>query len=245
MGKEKKVKKNLHIRIFVVTLHSETNKNQKIMNFYTQNGWAGRKYNPSMTTKETAAAIREDLKKTLPGCKFSVSFHLASMCAEISVSLMSSAKDVRKEDTGYIQNVRHDDERLNEYGRKVMNTAREIIDAYNMSDCDGMIDYFNVKFYDSLAVGKWDKDYTVKPESKPAKRAGNVPAWWDCADAIEAAKLTLSPYGERAIVVRGDTKSVKELLKNLGGRFNPRLNGGAGWIFSARNEQKVREVLGI
>ena len=214
--------------------------------FYTQNGWEGAKYNLNMTTKEIAAAIREDLKneKICKGCKFSVSFKLASCCAEIFVYLMTAPKEVRTDTAdGDMSNVRRDDNRLNAYGQKVMNAVISIVNAYNRSDCDGMIDYFDVRFYDSIGVGKWDKPFKV--ENKETKRAEKVPAWWDCGDAVAAAGLSLNAYGERAIVVRGDTKSVKDILKNLGGRFNPRLNGGAGWIFSARSEAKVREVLGL
>ena len=35
----------------------------------------------------------------------------------------------------------------------------------------------------------------------------------------------------------------EDTLKSLGGRFNARLSCGAGWIFSKRMEDKVRNVL--
>jgi hypothetical protein len=50
-------------------------------------------------------------------------------------------------------------------------------------------------------------------------------------------------YSEKAIAVTGDTKSVKDELKRLGGRFNPRLSCGAGWIFSAKKREEVEKLL--
>lgn len=49
-----------------------------------------------------------------------------------------------------------------------------------------------------------------------------------------AGPLTLESYSEKAYVVRGDTRPHSEQLKALGGRFNPRLKGGPGWIFSKK-----------
>jgi hypothetical protein len=54
-------------------------------------------------------------------------------------------------------------------------------------------------------------------------------------------------YSDKAIAVFGDTKPVKDLLKTLGGRFNPKLTHEgqkqAGWIFSKSKEQDVRNLL--
>lgn len=60
--------------------------------FYTANGWAGSKYEEvkNLTTVEITKLIRKDLKAEFPECKFSVTSHSASMCSEISVSLMES-----------------------------------------------------------------------------------------------------------------------------------------------------------
>lgn len=47
-------------------------------------------------------------------------------------------------------------------------------------------------------------------------------------------------YSEKAIAVVGDdTKQVKDQLKAMGGRFNPRLSCGAGWIFPATRRAQV------
>ena len=56
-------------------------------------------------------------------------------------------------------------------------------------------------------------------------------------------------YSEKALAVFGDTRPIKDQLKALGGRFNPKLNheGGkrAGWIFSKSKKQEVKNLLTV
>lgn len=56
-------------------------------------------------------------------------------------------------------------------------------------------------------------------------------------------------YSEKALAVFGDTKAIKDELKALGGRFNPKLshegNKRAGWIFSKNKENELRDLLTI
>lgn len=63
------------------------------------------------------------------------------------------------------------------------------------------------------------------------------------------AKYFLVKYSEKAIAVFGETKEIKETLKSLGGRFNPSLTYNeekkAGWIFSAKKENEIRETLSL
>jgi len=49
-------------------------------------------------------------------------------------------------------------------------------------------------------------------------------------------------YSNKSFVVRGDTKPMKKELKEAGGRWNPNLKGGAGWIFGNKRKEQV-EVL--
>lgn len=53
------------------------------------------------------------------------------------------------------------------------------------------------------------------------------------------------PYSERAIVVLGDTKAIKNELKKLGGRFNPKLSCGAGWVFPRTKEDELKKLLAV
>lgn len=54
-------------------------------------------------------------------------------------------------------------------------------------------------------------------------------------------------YSEKSVAVFGDTKTYKEELKKLGGKFNNRLtrneNVEAGWIFSKKAEKDVRKFV--
>ena len=51
-------------------------------------------------------------------------------------------------------------------------------------------------------------------------------------------------YSERSFVVRGDgTKDNKEFLKKLGGKWNTKLTGGSGWIFSNKHLDKVKKFI--
>lgn len=60
---------------------------------------------------------------------------------------------------------------------------------------------------------------------------------------------TMVEYSAKAIAVFGDTKTIKEELKAMGGRFNSRLtfNGEklAGWIFPKSQEQRLACYLGL
>jgi hypothetical protein len=54
-------------------------------------------------------------------------------------------------------------------------------------------------------------------------------------------------YSEKTLAVFGDTKAIKDELKALGGRFNPKLTREdgkqAGWIFSKIKKDDLRNLL--
>lgn len=55
--------------------------------------------------------------------------------------------------------------------------------------------------------------------------------------------LKIVDYTEKSFVVLGDTKPHKTLLKELGGKYNPNLKVGAGWIFSKKKKKDVKKAL--
>lgn len=61
----------------------------------------------------------------------------------------------------------------------------------------------------------------------------------------EQPKLRFVNYSEKAFAVVGDTKAHRKQLKKLGGRFNPKLRCGAGWIFSKKRGKEVATALGF
>lgn len=56
-------------------------------------------------------------------------------------------------------------------------------------------------------------------------------------------QLHVHDYSERAIALTGDTKPIKDDLKKLGGRYNPRLKCGAGWIFSKKTQADLESYI--
>lgn len=59
----------------------------------------------------------------------------------------------------------------------------------------------------------------------------------------ESSEIKLVEYSERSFAIIGDTKPIKDALKKMGGRYNPRLKCGAGWIFSNKSREQVAKYL--
>lgn len=60
---------------------------------------------------------------------------------------------------------------------------------------------------------------------------------------VEAGKVQVIEYSEKAIAVIGDTYPVRAQLKELGGRFNKFLSCGAGWIFPKTKLSEIQNAL--
>lgn len=58
-------------------------------------------------------------------------------------------------------------------------------------------------------------------------------------------EFQLIEYSEKAVAVVGDTKAVKDQLKELGGRFNGKLTCGAGWVFPKSKVEQLKKLLGL
>lgn len=65
------------------------------------------------------------------------------------------------------------------------------------------------------------------------------------AEEVFEVDIKIVDYSEKAIAVIGETKKIAEKLKELGGRFNGHLNCGAGWIFSKKKENELREAFNL
>jgi hypothetical protein len=63
--------------------------------------------------------------------------------------------------------------------------------------------------------------------------------------AKDSAKdsLIVSNYTEKSVVVTGDTISHSNELKKLGGKYNPKLKTGPGWIFSKTREPAIQKYI--
>lgn len=99
------------------------------------------------------------------------------------------------------------------------------------------------KYLPSGFYVKFEGVAPVQSESL-SKVAANV-AKKETAQALEVApgSVQIVDYSEKAFAVIGDTKTIKENLKTLGGRFNYNLSCGPGWIFSKKSLAAVTEFL--
>lgn len=70
------------------------------------------------------------------------------------------------------------------------------------------------------------------------KRLDPLPTAQSCP--ISNHSITIYPYNEKSIVIRGNTLAISEKLKNFGAKFNKGLKGGPGWIISTKYENQFR-----
>ena len=56
-------------------------------------------------------------------------------------------------------------------------------------------------------------------------------------------EMKVSDYTDKSIAVQGDTRKYKEDLKKLGGKYNPQLKGGPGWIFPKTSEKDINSFI--
>lgn len=225
----------------------------KAMSFYTANGWVGSNYDSKLSTKEISAKVRIFAKKNFPDFKFSVRTE-RSMCTDSMYIELKAGTCIpfvegsRSAERGYMSTmstVKGWEDELTPEMFKVLDAVTTYASSFRYDDSDGMQDYFDTNFYIHIKVG--DEYQVVEPkEKKNTLKKGKE----DAAGVVEYVKaecLEIVDYSEKAIAVFGDTKAIKDQLKDLGGRFNPALKYDgekrAGWIFSKEQADKVRELL--
>lgn len=130
----------------------------------------------NISTKEVAANVRDELKKALPGWKFSVTYQSFAGGSAIDLALMAGPEDVQVSGEGYHQLNQYcfmgdrglitrpwnNGAQLTEKGWDVMEQATKILAAYHWDQSDAQIDYFCCNFYMRISIGKWNKPYTTK-----------------------------------------------------------------------------------
>lgn len=201
--------------------------------------FTGSRYDINLSIADIAKAVREYAKTNdiLKECKFSITISRASMCQELHVALMSAPKEVFVDTTRKsMQGAHYHKEPLTLYGQLVIETITEYVQSYNYDDSDPYTDYFNVNFYVSINIGKWDRPFEVVAPKKKAKMQSEV----------QDVELAMIDYSDKAIVVIGTkTRELKDVLKMLGGRFNNRLSCGCGWVFSKDKKDAVKLMLNL
>lgn len=225
----------------------------KTMNFYTANGWVGANYDSKLSTKEIAAKVRSYAKKNFPDFKFSIrtewSIYTDSMCIELKEgTCIPFIEGSRSAERGYMStmnNVKGWKNELTPEMFKVLDAVTTYASSFRYDDSDGMQDYFDTNFYLSIKVS--DEYKIIEPKAKKSSVKAEKAEEAKEMEAVTVEGLEMVDYSDKAIAVFGDTKAIKDQLKELGGRFNPSLNYNgekrAGWIFSKKQADKVRELL--
>ena len=225
----------------------------KAMNFYTANGWAGSNYDSKLSTKEIAAKVKAYAKKNFPGFKFSVrsewSMYADSMAVELKAGpCVPFIEGSRSAERGYMStmsNVKSWKDELTPEVFAALNAVSNYASSFRYDDSDGMQDYFDTNFYLSIKVS--DEYKVIEPKAKKSSVNPEKVEESKEVESVTVEGIEVVEYSEKAVAVFGATKAIKEHLKELGGRFNPSLsyNGTkrAGWIFSKKQADKVRELL--
>lgn len=225
----------------------------KPMNFYTQNGWAGSNYDSKLSTKEISAKVRSYAKKNFPEFKFSVrsewSMYTDSMYIELkSGPCIPFVEGSRSAKLGYMSTmstVKGWENELTPEMFKVLDAVTTYASSFRYNDSDGMQDYFDTNFYIHIEVS--DEYKVIEPKAKKSSIKTEKAEEAKEMEAVTVEGLEMVDYSEKAIAVFGDTKAIKEQLKELGGRFNPSLNYNgekrAGWIFSKKKADEVRNLM--
>lgn len=87
-------------------------------------------------------------------------------------------------------------------------------------NCGSVEDFYKISF---------EEIKTAKEETAPVN--------------IENSDIKIIDYSEKAVAVIGNTKPIKDKLKELGGMFNFRLSCGAGWIFPKTKLEALQAAL--
>lgn len=109
--------------------------------------------------------------------------------------------------------------------------------------------YHKIETY-AYDAGKNNGFYAFKPEDKKPVKVESTAAKTEPVNT-SVDGLELLDYSDKAFAVFGNTKAVKDILKELGGRFNPALTHPntkqkqAGWIFSKKVREVVKQELGL
>lgn len=223
------------------------------MNFYTANGWVGTNYDSKLSTKGIAAKVRSYAKKNFPDFKFSIRTEWSMYADSLYIELKSGpcvpfVEGSRSAERGYMSTCSSVEPYKNELTPevfKVLDAVTTYASSFRYDDSDGMQDYYDTNFYLSIKTGS-GYQLTEPKAKKSSVKAEKVEEAKE-VEAVTVEGLGIVDYSEKAIAVFGDTKAIKEQLKGLGGRFNPSLNYDgekrAGWIFSKKQADKVKELI--
>jgi hypothetical protein len=115
-----------------------------------------------MNVKEIYELMKKDLSKYQKenGVKLSIT---KKDYKSITICLMSAKQEVANEKVSSVNHYYIDrDDRLTEYGQKVLQDIVDIAFKNHWDESDLQTDYHHSAFYFHLSVGKWDKPFEIK-----------------------------------------------------------------------------------
>lgn len=121
----------------------------------------------------------------------------------------------------------------------LLSAIRCTVDFSFQYDGKGIIDYSFCKSNSMSLIRDKVEGHFSGTKVQPTKQIAREPR----LSKRENNNIRIEVYSERSIAVYGDTKALSDQFKEHGGYFNPYLRGGAGWVFSKRREQEVREII--
>lgn len=236
------------------TMNNGQERSNSNYNFYTSNGWAGKNYDHNLNGKDIAAKVRAFVKNEFPDFKFSVRSKFGMQADTIYITVLSGPipalcdGNTRSHEAVYLSFGEAHKGRITDEMLAVLGKVHSFVSSFRYSDCDGMIDYFDTNFYCWMYVGDYDRPYQITDKQERNNNRANNPNQSEELRPVESVSgFEIVEYSEKSIAIFGDTKSIKDELKALGGKFNPALkNNGekrAGWIFPKKQADKVRALL--
>lgn len=233
------------------TMNNVQSRSNSNYNFYTSNGWAGKNYDRNLKGKDIAAKVRAFVKNEFPDFKFSIRSKFGMLADTIYITVLSgpipalcegNTRPYESSISGFGDAFKG---RITDKMLAVLDKVYSFVSSFRYSDCDGMIDYFDTNFYCWMYVGR---PYQITEKKERNNNHANNPNQSREVKPVESVSgFEIVEYSEKSIAVFGDTKSIKDELKALCGKFNPALkNNGekrAGWIFPKKQADKVRALL--
>lgn len=191
--------------------------------------------------KTCGANIRTELKRNFPNTKFSVRYESFSGGDAYRISWEDgpTTKNVDAIVKKYAD-MHPDSYSMGDYWDCVPSIFNDLFGSVgyvttNRHKSDGVI----AKIMQEQGLSEEDahnyfREHDIETEKKVTK-ASNTSKVNGSFEIID--------YSEKAVAVIGDTRSIKDELKKLGGRFNPKLSCGAGWIFSKTKRADLEAIL--
>lgn len=128
---------------------------------YNEYRWKGSRYDMNLSRSEICKKIKEYAEERFPTCKFSVN---KDGYRAVNISLMQGDFEAYAEDnTDKYRQYNHYHYEINNHltprCNEVLRLVSEYAQSFNYDNSDIMTDYFDVNFYLSVQVGKWNKAY--------------------------------------------------------------------------------------